>query len=96
MSPLPAAIDDCVAVVLWAHDAKNEIVQKHGDTNKIILLGDSAGASLADYVSQNIVASEFLLLLLLLLVLVFDLVLHFLLLQSTPRSRSLTRSFITP
>jgi len=94
VSPLPAAIDDCVAVVLWAQDAKNEIIQKYGDTNKIILLGDSAGASLADYVSQNIVASKFLLLLLVLLF--FDLVLHFLLLQSTPRSRSLTRSFITP
>ena len=53
--PLPAAIDDCVAAVLWAHAATHPLVQQHGDPSKIILMGDSAGGNLAAVVAQVLV-----------------------------------------
>ena len=42
--PYPAALDDCYATLLWIHD---HIQEYHGDPDKIIVMGGSAGGGLA-------------------------------------------------
>jgi acetyl esterase len=47
--PFPAAVDDSFAAVCWAAEHAPEL---HGDANRIVVGGDSAGGSLSAVVSQ--------------------------------------------
>ncbi|CAM0951711.1 unnamed protein product [Alopecurus aequalis] len=46
--PLPAAYDDCWAALQWAvaSSTQDEWISKHGDTARLFLAGDSAGANI--------------------------------------------------
>ena len=54
-APFPAAMDDSLAGVLWAHSASHPFLKQHGDTSKLVVIGDSAGGFLTIVVSQAIV-----------------------------------------
>ncbi|OQU89623.1 hypothetical protein SORBI_3002G227700 [Sorghum bicolor] len=44
--PLPAAYDDSWAALQWAASARDEWIAEHGDTARLFLAGDSAGANI--------------------------------------------------
>ncbi|XP_037441872.1 probable carboxylesterase 2 [Triticum dicoccoides] len=45
--PLPAAYDDSWAALRWAASAQDGWIADHGDTSKLFVAGDSAGANIA-------------------------------------------------
>ncbi|XP_051188115.1 2-hydroxyisoflavanone dehydratase [Lolium perenne] len=58
--PLPAAYDDCWAALRWAAapSTQDEWISEHGDTSRLFLAGDSAGANIVHEMLARAAASD--------------------------------------
>uniref|UniRef100_A0A453L010 Alpha/beta hydrolase fold-3 domain-containing protein n=1 Tax=Aegilops tauschii subsp. strangulata TaxID=200361 RepID=A0A453L010_AEGTS len=56
--PLPAAYDDSWAALQWAALAQDEWIREHGDTARLFLAGDSAGANIVHDMLMRVASND--------------------------------------
>ena len=56
--PLPAAYEDSWAALRWAVSAQDGWIAEHGDTSRLFLAGDSAGANIVHHMLMRAASSD--------------------------------------